>query len=80
MVELDLTKLVSTNLSAVIQFSTNKDMLQSCLNSLGISKSSEVEKTIYDLLNEWNTELTNVQHTTAVQTLILQQVRPLFFI
>jgi hypothetical protein len=50
----ELTRLLSKSLSEVIRFSTSRNMYQSCLKSLGITKSSEVEETVHNHLKKWN--------------------------
>lgn len=55
----ELTRILSKSLCEVIKFSTNRDMFQSCLQSLKISQASEIEETIHSHLMKWNLDFNN---------------------
>jgi hypothetical protein len=55
----ELTRLLSKSLSEAIRFSTSRNMYQSCLKSLGITKSSEIEETVHNHLKKWNPDSNN---------------------
>ena len=61
----ELTRILSKSLSEVIKFSTNRDMFQSCLQSLKITKSSEIEETIHSHLKKSIPDSNNVSIQSA---------------